>query len=127
VKGRAGAVLYTRHACPLCFTLGRLAERSSRRHRVGLIEADVDADPALQLRYGSRVPVLELPGGASLSGGSGAREVDDAFSRAADFLRGLDERPPGACPGKEGPSRRRVAWIRRLLGLGGSPPEDRTL
>jgi len=125
VRGRAGAALYTRHACPLCFALGRLAERSSRRHSVGLIEADVDANPALQLRYGSRVPVLELPGGASLSGGSGAREVDEAFSRAADFLRGLDECPPGACP--EGPSRPRVAWIRRLLGLRGSPPEDRTL
>jgi len=126
VRGRVGAVLYTRHACPLCFALGRLAERSSRRHRVGLIEADVDADPALQLRYGNRVPVLELPGGASLSGRSGAREVDEAFSRAADFLRGLDERQPDTDPGRERPSRSRVTWVRRLLGLGGGRPGDRT-
>jgi len=126
VRGRAGAVLYTRHACPLCFALERLAERSSRRHRVGLIEADVDADPALQLRYGSRVPVLELPGGASLSGVSGAREVDEAFSRAAEFLRGLEERQPEKGDRGERPSRSRVAWIRRLLGLGGGRPGDRT-
>jgi Glutaredoxin-like domain (DUF836) len=126
VRGRAGAVLYTRRACPLCFALGRLAERSSRRHRVGLVEADVDADPALQLRYGSRVPVLELPGGATVSAGAGALEVDEAFSRAAAFLRSLDERRPDAGERGEPPSRPRLAWVRRLLGPGGGRRGSRT-
>ena len=126
MRGSVGAVLYTRHACPLCFALGRLAERSSRRHRVGLIETDVDADPELQERYGSRVPVLELPGGMSLSGRAGARDVDEAFARAADFLRGLEERLPDDRERGTRPSRSRVAWLRRLLGLGPGRPGDRT-
>ncbi len=126
MRGRAGAVLYTRHACPLCFALGRLAERSSRRHGVGLIEADVDADPALLERYGSRVPVLELPGGTSLSGRAGAQDVDEAFARAADFLRGLEGRLPDDRDGGERSPRSRVAWLRRLLGLGGGRSGDRT-
>ena len=68
MTGQAGAVLYTRAGCPLCFALGRLAARSSRRHRVGLVEVDVDADPALLARYGDKVPVLVLPGGRSIGG-----------------------------------------------------------
>ncbi len=124
MRGRAGAVLYSRQACPLCFALGRLAERSSRRHHVSLIEADVDADPELQQRYGSRVPVLELPGGMSLSGSAGARDVDEAFASAAAFLRSLEERPPDPRDAGERPSR--VAWLRRVFGLGRGRSGDRT-
>jgi glutaredoxin len=118
VKGTAGAVLYTRRACPLCFTLQRLAERSSRRHGVSLVEADVDADPGLVERYGSRVPVLELPGGTSIAGRASAREVEDAFRRAAAFLRDLGTGGPGAGAMEPSP-RSRMAWLRRVLGLGG--------
>jgi len=124
VRGKAGAVLYIRQACPLCFALGRLAERSSRRHHVSLLEADVDADPGLQERYGNRVPVLELPGGMSLSGSAGARDVDEAFAGAAAFLRALEERPPDPRDGRERSSR--LAWLRRIFGLAGSRSGDRT-
>ena len=127
MRGGAGAVLYTRLACPPCFALGRLAERSSRRHRVGLVEADVDADRALLERYGSRVPVLELPGGASLSAGADAREVDVAFARAAEFLRDIEWRSLAGDREDERPARRSwVAWVRRKFGPGGGPPGDRT-
>ena len=84
-----GAVLYTRRACPLCFALARLAARSSRRHGVGLVEVDVDVDPALIVLYGDRVPVLELPGGGSITGRAGAQEVDEAFRRAVEFVSGV--------------------------------------
>jgi hypothetical protein len=77
------AVLYARHGCSPCFALTRLASRSARRHGVRLRVVDVDTDPALQERYGSEVPVLDLPGGGCLRGWAGAREVDDAFRRAA--------------------------------------------
>ena len=125
MRGTASAVLYTRQACSLCFALGRLAERSSRRHGVGLIEADVDADPALQERYGSRVPVLELPGGASISGRAGARDVDEAFARAADFLRSLEGRPRGGRADDTRSRRSWAGWIRHLLRLGADHPGDR--
>jgi glutaredoxin len=126
LRGGGGAVLYTRQACPLCFALERLAERSSRRHGVSLIEADVDADPALQERYGSRVPVLELPGGGSLSGRAGARDVDEAFAKAADFLRRLQEPLREGRVGDMRSRRRWSGWIRRLLRLNGSRPGDWT-
>jgi glutaredoxin len=113
VSGRPGAVLYTRAGCPPCFALGRLAARSSRRHRVSLIEVEVDADPDLVDRYGERVPVLVLPGGRSISGRAAAREVDDAFGRAALFLRGLEAKPSAA---GSPVVRRGIEWIRRTLG-----------
>jgi len=127
VRGGAGAVLYIRRACPLCFALGRLAERASRRHRVDLVETDVDVDPALLERYGSRVPVLELPGGATLSASAGARDVDEAFARAAEFLREVEWRAlPGDREDDRRSSRGGLAWILRRLGLGGRRSRDRT-
>jgi glutaredoxin len=126
VRGRAGAVLYTRRSCPLCFALGRLAERSSRRHGVGLVVTDVDADPELLERYSSRVPVLDLPGGKSLSGGAGARDVDEAFAGAADFLRNLEGPVPDDREGGNRSSWSPLAWLRRALGPGGGRPGGRT-
>ena len=116
MTGRAGAVLYTRAGCPPCFALARLGERSSRRYRVGLIEMDVDTDPVLTKRYGDRVPILELPGGGLISGRAGAREVDEAFARAASFLRVLEAQSPAA---RRPRTRSGMAWLRRALGLGG--------
>ena len=100
------AILYSRRACPLCFALGRLADRSSRRHGVRLVEVDVDSDPELRRRCGDRVPCLELPGGGSIAAGAAARDVDAAFARAAEFLRRL-----------EGSDR---TWARRLFGRRGA-------
>ena len=94
------AVLYTRANCTLCSALKRLAQRSARRHGVALLVRDVDADGVLRSRYGDRVPVLELPGGASFAGRAGAGAVDEAFRRAAH--RPID--------------RGGLAWVRRLLG-----------
>ena len=113
---RPGAVLYKRAGCPPCFALGRLAARSSRRHRVGLIEVEIEADPLLVDRYGARVPVLELPGGGSVSGRAGVAEVDEAFRRAASFLKGLEPSEPAM--GRAWP-RRGLDWIRGALGLAG--------
>jgi len=93
------AVLYTREHCALCAALGRLARRSARRHGIPLVVRDVDADDALRSRYGDRVPVLEIPGGASFAGRSGAAAVDEAFRAAAD--RALD--------------RGGSLWVRRVL------------
>jgi glutaredoxin len=114
VSVRPGAVLYTRAGCPPCFALGRLAARSSRRHGVSVTEVEIDTDPDLAERYGGRVPVLELPGGGSISGRAGAAEVDEAFRRAAAFLKGLEPTPSAM---RQVLSRRGVVWIRRALGL----------
>jgi hypothetical protein len=111
---RPGAVLYKRAGCAPCFALGRLAARSSRRHGVGLIEVEVEADPGLVDRYGGRVPVLELPGGDSVSGRAAAAEVDEAFRRAASFLKGLEQPAPGTGRAWR---RRGFDWIRGTLGL----------
>jgi glutaredoxin-like protein DUF836 len=125
VRGVPGAVLYTRRACPLCYEIGRLAGRSSRRYRVPLIETDVDDEPALVERYGTRVPVLELPGGVSLSGRSTSREVDEAFRSAAVFLAGIGQRPRGGGRDRGSPvPRGRFRWLRRLLGVGRRPSVD---
>jgi len=91
------AVLYARVGCPPCFVLKRLAARSARRHGVRLRVIAVDSDPDLVARYGDQVPVLLLPDGGRVQGGAGAREVEEAFRRAAP--------------------RRGRSWVRGLLGL----------
>lgn len=115
-------MLYKRSGCPPCFAVGRLAERSSRRHGVALIEVEVEGDPDLVERYGDRVPVLELPGGGSISGRAEAAEVDEAFRRAASFLKGLE--PSAPAPGRNWP-RRGIEWIRNALGLADSGTRGR--
>jgi hypothetical protein len=89
---------------------------------VGWVEVKVDADPALSRRYGDRVPVLELPGGRSISGRAAAQEVDRAFGDAASFLRALEAPDPAG--GRLPP--RRLAWLLRVLRLGGDRSRDRT-
>ena len=82
-----------------------------------LVVLDVDADAARRSRYGDQVPVLQLPGGASIAGRAGAGTVDAAFRQAAALLRNArvsHDGPGGSCvPGR----RRGLAWIRRTLGL----------
>lgn len=81
--GPGAAVLYGRSDCSLCFVLNRSAARASRRHGIPLVVIDVDSDPDLVARYGSDIPVLSLPGGEVIRGRTEARQVEEAFLRAA--------------------------------------------
>jgi hypothetical protein len=60
----AGLTLLTRHDCGLCeemrHELAKLRSRLDSLPSVQLV--DVDADPALQRRWGMKVPVLLLDG-----------------------------------------------------------------
>jgi len=76
----------------------------------------VDADPDLLGRYGDRVPWLELPGGSSLAAGATARDVDEAFGRAAAFLRCLGGPTGGATPGLAPPDHGILGRLFRARG-----------
>jgi glutaredoxin len=54
--------LYTRVGCHLCEEAERVlrAERASTAFQLELV--DIDGDPALQRRYGVRVPVVAVDG-----------------------------------------------------------------
>ncbi len=84
------ATLYTRHGCPPCFALRRLARRAARRAGIPLVEHEVSGRPDLEARFGSEVPVLVIPGQAPLKGKVGAAEVEAAFRRAS----GINEMRP---------------------------------
>lgn len=57
---QAGAVLHVmmRDRCPLCDHLVLALELLRPRYSFTYSKVDVDADPALAARYGTRVPVL---------------------------------------------------------------------
>ena len=55
-------VLYSRQGCHLCDEARRVVVAECDRARTGFAEVDVDADPALQARYGEYVPVVEVDG-----------------------------------------------------------------
>jgi hypothetical protein len=52
--------LLVRAYCHLCEDMRRALAPLARRARAAIVEIDVDADPALEARYGERVPVLLL-------------------------------------------------------------------
>ena len=54
-------VLYTRHGCHLCDEAKELLEMY-REVLPTPIEVDIDADPALQARFTTCVPVVEIDG-----------------------------------------------------------------
>lgn len=60
--------LYRRTDCELCdetrlLLQAALEDRATRGETVPLVrEVDIDADPALEERFGSRIPVLALDG-----------------------------------------------------------------
>jgi Glutaredoxin-like domain (DUF836) len=58
----AGArlTLLVRAYCHLCDDMREALLPLARAYGAGIAEIDVDADPALELRYGDRVPVLLL-------------------------------------------------------------------
>ena len=61
-------VLYTRDGCHLCedtraVVQGLLEERAAHGRRVAALhDRDIAADPTLERRFGSTIPVLELNG-----------------------------------------------------------------
>ncbi|MCZ6697239.1 MAG: glutaredoxin family protein [Acidobacteria bacterium] len=79
----AGAVLYTRPACPLCFAMKREASRLARRFRLPLRTVDISGTRDLLSRYGTEVPVLELPGGVTFRGRAESAALYAAFREAS--------------------------------------------
>ncbi len=83
MKPDEGAVLYTRTDCPLCFSMKREASRLARRFRVPLRAVDISGNRDLLSRYGSEVPVLELPGGVIFRGRAQSTALSAAFRDAS--------------------------------------------
>jgi len=111
--GGARAVLYTRPGCPPCFALKRRAARVARRQGMRLSVVDITGDATLEAAYGTRVPVLVLPGGMVLEG----RVEADALERAVrETVTGTD---PGSNRGARGGWRRLAATLRSALKRGG--------
>lgn len=50
--------LYGRRYCHLCDDMAAALAPLATEHRLRIVFVDVDADPALDDRYGERVPVL---------------------------------------------------------------------
>ena len=88
-----GAVLYTRPACPLCFAMKREASRLARRFRLSLRTVDISGARDLLSRYGSEVPVLVLPGGATFRGRAESAALYAAFRDAARGTPGPERSP----------------------------------
>jgi len=81
VKGQARFVLYSRHGCGLCeeMQLALAALPSTAGYPVDLV--DVDSDPAAQLRYGHKIPVLLFGGELVCRGHLDATLVDKALAQ----------------------------------------------
>ncbi|HMA31260.1 MAG TPA: glutaredoxin family protein [Casimicrobiaceae bacterium] len=56
----ARLTLLVRAYCHLCDDMREALVPLARAHGAGITEIDVDTDPALESRYGDRVPVLLL-------------------------------------------------------------------
>ena len=57
-------VIYTRPGCHLCTDMKAVVERVARAigEPLRVTEIDISADPALEERYGSEIPVLTVNG-----------------------------------------------------------------
>jgi thiol-disulfide isomerase/thioredoxin len=79
--------LLSRAYCHLCDEMRVALAPIAQRHGAEVVEIDVDADPALEARFGERVPVLLLgaaPDGTELCHHQlAAPDVDAALARAA--------------------------------------------
>ena len=75
-------VLYTRARCPLCDEMKAEIARAGLGSRCVLREIDVDSEPALALRYGRSVPVLEIEGRAAFKGRLTAADLRRKVERA---------------------------------------------
>lgn len=75
----ADLVYYGREDCPLCEEMLReLAPWAAARGLV-LEVRDVDADPAARVRYGLKVPVVEVDGLLACSGHLDLAELERLF------------------------------------------------
>ncbi|NJD31862.1 MAG: glutaredoxin family protein [Gammaproteobacteria bacterium] len=77
--GPARVVLYVRDGCPLCddFLLGLSLELGPAVGRIEVV--NVDGDPGLAVRYGLRVPVLEVGGEVACEGRYDPAQVRSAL------------------------------------------------
>jgi hypothetical protein len=55
-----GLVYYSKPDCPLCVKSWPVAASLAARHGLALRQLDILSDPALERRYGDRIPVLVL-------------------------------------------------------------------
>lgn len=90
-------MLYTRRGCHLCETAEDLLAVAVPDLAAEMTVCDVDTDPALQLRFGDRVPVLAVDGRVVLEG-----RFDEAG--VVRVLRGVTG--PASAPGD--PTHRRA-------------------
>ncbi len=77
--GPPNVVLYVRDGCPLCddFLVGLSLEMGPSVGRIVVV--DVDGDPGLAVRYGLRVPVLEVGGKVACEGRYDPAQVRSAL------------------------------------------------
>jgi len=76
-------VYYSKPECPLCDKSWPVVEALAARYRLGLERVDILSDPALERRYGERIPVLVL-GDAELGWGRlSSRALERALERHA--------------------------------------------
>jgi len=79
VQDSVTCMLYSRRGCHLC----QQAEEMLFFHAPAAVTVDVDSDPDLLRRYGSRVPVLEVHGRVVLEGRFDEPELVRSLARAA--------------------------------------------
>jgi glutaredoxin len=83
-------VYYSKPDCPLCDKSWSLAAALAARHRLDLQKVDILSDPALERRYGQRIPVLVL-GDQELGWGRlSERALDRRLQRALVARSGCD-------------------------------------
>jgi glutaredoxin len=81
VPPRRRITLYTKPDCPLCDHAKAKLARARIRRAFDLEEIDVTTDPALEARYGLRIPVVAIDG----------REAFEHRVILDELLRRLDE------------------------------------
>jgi len=75
--------LYTRRRCTLCDRMREEIARARLGRAIRLELVDVDQDPELARRYGTRVPVLAIGGRVAFEGKLTAAELERDFARLA--------------------------------------------
>jgi hypothetical protein len=73
-------VLYSRPGCGLCEEMLSELAAMPAVSGVGVDEIDIDADPALNARYGHKIPVLLFAGELVCHGRLDAEEVHKALA-----------------------------------------------
>lgn len=82
--------LYTRNDCHLCDQAKEDLESIQKKYPHRLVEVDVDSDPAIQKKYGEKVPVIEV-GPYRLSSPFDKQKLMMTIGAASDRRGQLDE------------------------------------